>query len=510
MVERYIAFDLGAESGRAMAAAFDGDRLSLEEVHRFPNNAVHLPRSPVSGNAAGEPSQALHWDVLALWQQITQGLAAFQARHGAPASIGVDTWGVDYGLLDEHGALLGNPYCYRDSRTNGMMEAAFQRVPREIIFERTGIQFMPINTIYQLMAAARQQPATLEVAQALLLIPDLLNYWLTGRMVCEFTNVTTTQCYDPRAGTWATPLLAQLGIRTDILPSIVQPGTVLDSLRPRVAEEAGLPAETKVIAVAGHDTGSAVAAVPVDTAALGPGEMYAYISSGTWSLVGGESEQPVITPEALAYNFTNEGGVGAFRLLKNVMGLWLVQECRRTWQSHGRDYSYAEIADLAARARPFSALVDPDDPSFLPPGDMPQRLAAFCTRTSQPELNEEDTGQVARCAFESLALKYRWVIERLERLTGKRVAVIHVIGGGSQNALLNQFTADACGRPVLAGPSEATALGNALVQAIATGRLASLAEGRDLVRRSFPPHRYEPQATTAWDEAYGRFQGLVQ
>jgi rhamnulokinase len=348
------------------------------------------------------------------------------------------------------------------------------------------------------------------------MVPDLFNYWLTGRAACEFTEATTTQAYDPRAGRWATDLLAALGIRGDVFTEIVPPATALGTLLPSVAGAAGLPATTPVTAVASHDTGSAVAAVPVASSdvVLGTpgttGETYAYVSSGTWSLVGGEVPQPVITPEALAYNFTNEGGVGSFRLLKNVMGLWLIQECRRTWADRGHERSYAEIGDLAAGARPFAALVDPDDATFLPPGDMPQRFAAFCARTGQAPLDVHDRAQVARCAFESLALKYRWVVERLERLMGRRVGVIHIIGGGSQNARLNQFTADACARPVLAGPVEATALGNVLVQLLAAGRIGSLAEGRALIRRSFPLTRFEPQNASGWSEAYGQFQELVR
>jgi rhamnulokinase len=504
--ERYLAFDLGAESGRAMAGAFDGERLALEEVQRFANGPV---RVPLGQPAPGAPPEALYWDVLSLWQEMVAGMAAFGARYGPPASIGVDTWGVDYALLGADGALLENPRHYRDPRTNGMLEAAFQLVPREEIFERTGIQFLPINTLYQLLAATLHRAPALGAARTFLMMPDLFTYWLTGRIACEFTDATTTQAYDPRRRRWAADLLERLGVRSDIFPEIVAPGTITGTLLPSVADQARLPATTRVVAVASHDTGSAVAAVPADTGALGQGETFAYVSSGTWSLVGGEVVEPVITPQALAYNFTNEGGVGAFRLLKNVMGLWLIQECRRVWRERGREYSYPELADLAGQARPFAALVDPDDERFLPPGDMPARLAAFCARTGQPSLDPDDVAQVARCVYESLALKYRWVIERLEHLTGRRVAVIHVIGGGSQNALLNQFTADACNRPVLAGPAEATALGNVLVQALALGRIQSLADGRDLVRRSFPPVRFEARHPAPWDEAYPRFLQLL-
>jgi len=504
--ERYLAFDLGAESGRAMAAAFDGTRLALEEVHRFPNGPV---RVPLALPEAGGRTEALHWDALALWQAIKAGCTAFRAACGAPASIGLDTWGVDYALLGEDGSLLEAPHHYRDSRTEGMLEAAFALVPREEIFERTGIQFLPINTLYQLLAATLQGAPALRVARTLLMMPDLFTFWLTGRVACELTDATTTQCYDPRAGRWATDLLDRLGIRSDLFPEIVQPGTTLGPVRASVAKEIGFVSSPPVVAVASHDTGSAVAAVPVDTGSLGHGETFAYISSGTWSLVGSEVPSPVITAEALEYNFTNEGGVGGFRLLKNVMGLWLVQECRRTWSAQGREWSYAELAAMAAAARPFAALVDPDDPSFLPPGDMPARLAAFCARAGQGALDPADAAQVVRCALESLALKYRWVIDRLEHLTGRRVAVVHVVGGGSQNDLLNQFTADACNRLVLAGPAEATALGNAVVQAMAAGRIGSLAQAREVIRRSFPLRQYEPQQPAAWEAAYGRFCALL-
>jgi rhamnulokinase len=502
----YLAFDLGAESGRAISVSFEGGRLRLAEVHRFPNVPVRLPLAPA---APGAPPEATVWDVLRLWQEIKTGIRAAVAGGGPPASVGIDTWGVDYALLGADGALLGAPYNHRDPRTEGMMEQAFRRVPREEIFARTGIQFMPINTLYQLLASTLHRSSALAAARHFLTVPDLFAYWLSGRIGCEMTNATTTQCYDPRAGAWATGMLDRLGVRSDLFPEIVPPGTVLGPLRPEVAQEVGAPAQTPVIAVASHDTGSAVAALPVDPAAYGDGETFAYISSGTWSLVGGEVAAPVITPQALAFNFTNEGGIGGFRLLKNVMGLWLVQECRRTWNERGAGHSYEALTQRAAAAPPFGPLVDPDDPAFLAPGDMPRRLAAFCARSAQPALDADDPGRVTRCCLESLALKYRWVIERLERLMGRRVAVVHVIGGGSQNALLNQLTADACARPVVAGPAEATAAGNALVQAIARGEVESLAAGRHLVRRSVPLVKFEPQGTAAWDDAYGRFLRLL-
>ncbi|HEX2036607.1 MAG TPA: rhamnulokinase family protein [Chloroflexota bacterium] len=506
MAEYYLAIDLGAESGRTMVGAFDGDRLSLEEVHRFPNGPVGVP---LGRAGADRPAEALYWDVLALWREIKSGIRAAHRVRGVPASIGVDAWGVDYALLGSDGALLGLPYNHRDGRTTGMPELAFERVPRAEIFERTGIQFMAINTLYQLLASTVHHSPALAAAETFLTIPDLFAYWLCGQAVCEFTNATTTQAYDPRAGGWATDLLERLGIRSDILPRVVPPGTTLGGLLQGVAAEMELPAAIPVVAVASHDTGSAVAAVPVVPGTLQAAETFAYVSSGTWSLVGGEVPQPVITSEALAYNFTNEGGVGGFRLLKNVMGLWLVQECRRTWRERGGDLGYDELTRLAEAARPFAALVDPDHAAFLPPGDMPRRLAAYCARTGQAPLDVADKGQVLRCVFESLALKYRWVIERLERLTARRVGTIHVIGGGSQNGLLNQLTADACRRVVVAGPVEATAAGNVVVQAMAAGRIATLDEGRELIRRSFPLATYEPRADASWEEAYGRFQGIM-
>jgi rhamnulokinase len=483
-----LAFDLGAESGRAILGRYDGDLLRLTEVHRFANGPVRAP-------------DGLHWDVRRLFVEVKLGLTLCGQRYGTPASIGVDTWGVDFALLDHHGELLGDPFHYRDGRTNGVMEEAFKRAAREEIFERTGIQFMQFNTLYQLFSMALAGSPVLESAHTFLTIPDLFNYWLSGRAVCEFTNATTTQFYDPRAGGWAVSLLEKLGIPTGFLPEVVPPGTVLGGLLPSVAEETGLGA-VPVVAPACHDTGSAVAAVPAS------GTDHSYISSGTWSLVGVEVREPVITAESLANNFTNEGGVGGtFRLLKNVQALWLLQECRRAWAEQGKDLSYDELVRLAEAAYPFAALVDPDDPSFLSPPDMPAAIGSFCGRTGQPP--PQDKGATVRCVLESLALKYRWVLERIEEMQRRPVSVVHVVGGGCRNGLLCQFTADATGRPVLAGPVEATAAGNVIVQAMALGHLSSLEEGRALVRRSFEVTAYEPGERAPWDEAYGRFQGIL-
>lgn len=479
------AVDLGAESGRVMLARFDGASLALEEVHRFPNSPVRV-------------ADTVYWDVLRLWADIQHGLAlCAQKADGPLTSVGVDTWAVDFGLLGRDGQLLGNPVHYRDGRTNGMLAEAFRRVPREEIFANTGIQFMPINTLYQLLALTVRDSAALQAAAILLTIPDLFNFWLSGHAANESTNATTTQCFDPHTGDWAWSLLNRLGIPTRIFGPIIQPGTVLGPVRPGLAAELGL-GPVPIIAPATHDTGSAVAAVPFQN------DADIYLSSGTWSLMGVELPRPVIDARSLAYNFTNEGGVcGTFRLLKNIMGLWLVQECRRTWASQGEEHSYAELTHLAEQTPAFSSLIVASDERWLAPGDMPARLQAFCRQTSQAV--PETKGALVRCALESLALEYRWVAERLDELTGRHASTVHIIGGGSKNALLNQFAANATGRTVIAGPVEATALGNVLVQAMAGGHLTSLAEGRALIRRSLPLQTFEPRTTEPWEAAYERY-----
>ena len=483
----FVALDLGAESGRAMLAAFDGRTLRLEEVHRFPNGGVRVLDS-------------LHWNPLRLFADIKHGLEACAQKAGrAVSGLGLDTWGVDFALLGRDDELLGNPFHYRDRRTLGMMEKAFERVPPEEIFERTGIQFMPINSLYMLLSMAGT-PA-LEAASTFLMIPDLFNFWLSGRKACEFTDATTTQLYDQRAGDWARSVIEKLGLPRHIFLPVTQPGTVLGPLLPTVAEEVGLDS-VPVIAPACHDSGSAVAAVPARN------KNAAYISSGTWSIVGVEVNAPIITPQSLQFNFTNEGGVsGTVRFLKNVMGLWIVQECRRVWAQAGEELTYAELAAMAERAVPFVSLVDPDDEAFLRPGDMPARLREFCARTGQPV--PEEKGALLRCIFDSLALKYRVAIERIEAMLGRRLEVIHVVGGGSQNRLLCQLTADAAGRPVIAGPVEATAIGNAVVQAMALGHLGSLADAREVIQYSFELITYEPRPAAAWEEAYARFVKLL-
>lgn len=494
--QNFLAFDLGAESGRALLGVFDGARLSLADVHRFPNTPIRLPTG-------------LHWNVLQLWQELKHGIAlAGKTLGSAPTSVGLDTWGVDFGLLDRNGVLVGLPYHYRDSRNDGMVEAACQVVPRAAIFGQTGIQFMQLNSLYQLLAMARQNSPALDIAHTFLTIPDLFNYWLTGQKVCEFTNATTTQCYNPQTGTWAKALVQQLGIPSHIFPEIVEPGTVLGNLAPAISSELGLNTALPVVAPACHDTGSAVAAVPAAH------QNFAWISSGTWSIVGAEVLNAVVNEQTLAYNLTNEGGVNhTYRLCKNVAGLWLVQECRRTWARQGEEYSYAQLTDMATQATPFQAVIDPDHAVFLKPSepgdDMPSRIQMRCQASGQPVPTSK--GAIIRCALESLALKYRWVLEKLETILGHPLAPVHIVGGGTQNRLLCQLTADATGRQVVAGPVEATAIGNLIVQAIALGHLGSLAEGRELIRRSFEVVSYEPVSQRAqWDEAYAHLLKIVE
>ncbi len=498
----YLALDLGAESGRGLLGRFDGERLELEELHRFPNGPVRM-------------LDTIYWDLPRLFEELKTALRK-GAAGGELDGVGVDTWGVDFGLIGRGDTLMGNPVHYRDARTDGMLEAAFERVPRERIYEITGLQFLPFNTVYQLLALARAKSPHLECAETMLMMPDLFGWLLTGRRAGERTDASTTQLLDPNRGAWSDELCRDLGIPRAILPDLIEPGSELGPIRRSVVDELGLARPVTVIAPATHDTASAVAAVPAKAAAAltsasplpsSPPD-WCYLSSGTWSLLGVEVPRPVITAETMRYNFTNEGGVaGTIRLLKNIMGLWLVQESRRTWARAGREWSYEELTARAQVAPPFSALIDPDDTSFLAPGDMPARLSAYCTRTGQTLPTDE--GAIVRCCLESLALKYRWAIDRLEAMLGTTIRTIHVVGGGAKNALLCQFTADACARPVHAGPIEATAIGNILMQALGRGRLGSIAELRAVVARSFPVTIYEPRDTAAWTDAAGRFAPLV-
>ena len=477
----YLAFDLGAESGRAMLGTLEDGQLSVEELHRFPNGGV-------------QEGGALFWDIQRLREEIHQGLAAAAARTTTLAGIGVDTWGVDYGLLNDAGELVERPRHYRDARTNGVMEKVFDLVPRDEVFGYTGIQFMQLNTLYQLYAMKHSDPARLGAARRLLNMPDLFNYWLTGEARSEATIASTTQFFNPANMAWATELLKRLDLPAEILCPIVPAGTALGKTR-----EAPY---TPVFATAGHDTASAVAAVPAGRRAN-----WCYISSGTWSLMGLEVDGPVITPRSLELNFTNEVGVnGKIRLLKNIAGLWLLQECRRAWRDDGAEYSYQQLTDMAATARPFAAAIDPD--AFLEPGEMPRKIAEHCRATGQQA--PQDSAEYVRTILESLALRYRYVLESLEELGNRKIEVIHIVGGGSRNELLNRFVADCTGRTVIAGPAEATATGNILVQAMAAGEVRNADDIRDVVRTSFAPVTVEPQDRAGWDAAYERYRALVK
>lgn len=486
----YLAFDLGAESGRAIVGRFDGRKLTLETIHRFANPTVRL-------------LDTLHWNTPGQFSELLEGLRIAGDQGLKLAGLGVDTWGVDFGLFGADGSLLGLPVHYRDARTDGMLEEAFRRLGRERIFQRTGIQFMQLNTLYQLLAMKLANAPQLDVAAKLLLTPDIFNYWLSGVQTSETSIASTTQFWDPVAAAWCTDLLADLGIPTGFLPDVVAPGTVLGPLLGSIAESTGVGA-VPVIAPAGHDTGSAVAAVPAE------GGDHAYLSSGTWSLMGIESPTPLITEQTLALNFTNEAGVdGTIRFLKNIMGLWLVQQVRASLVRAGDDQDYAALTAAAAAAPAFGPIVDPDHAAFLNPADMPTAIREVCEQTGQPA--PESTGPLVRCCLESLALKYRWVVSKLEEVRGAAIDVINIVGGGTQNRLLSQLTADCTGKQVVCGPIEATATGNLLMQVRATGELASLAEVRQVVRNSFELERFEPDTSTAarWDDAYGTFCELL-
>jgi rhamnulokinase len=485
----FVAVDLGASNGRVLVGRWDARKFHLQELHRFPNGPVHV-------------LDHMFTDVLHLWSEIKTGLAKYASQFNEPpVSLGIDTWGVDYALLDRQGHLLGNPYHYRDPRTDGIPTRAFARVPAAEIFERTGIQFMQINTLFQLFSMAEAGHPHLQAADALLMMPDLFHYWLTGKKTGEYTIATTSQMFDSRRQAWCTELLDRLGIPANILPGIVQPGSILGRLLPGVSDETGLPETVTVVAAGTHDTASAVAAVP------GLDDTSVYISSGSWSLMGLEMCSPVISQDALRLNITNEGGVGGtIRLLKNIAGLWLEQECRRRWRQAGRDYGWEELSSLAQESEPLRSFVDPDSHDFLSPLDMPEAIRSYCRKTGQVE--PENPGQIIRCCLESLALKYRHVLGLLKRLTRRDVRTIRIVGGGSQNRMLSQLTADACECRVVTGPAEATALGNVMVQAIAAGQLADLKAGRRAIAESVKQESFEPRGGK-WGEAARRFEELL-
>ncbi|MBT2759770.1 rhamnulokinase family protein [Paenibacillus sp. ISL-20] len=479
-----LAFDLGASSGRAMLGQWNGRTIDVTEIHRFPNDPVRI-------------GDRFQWDILRIYHEMKQGLLRLKGQHNLPSSIGIDTWAVDYGLLDRSGELLMNPYHYRDARTDGVMEQVFRDVPPAEIFDRTGIQFLSFNTIYQLASLQRQKPYVLQEAERFLMIPDLLRYFLTGEMANEFTNATTTQLFNPLSASWDDHLLKSLNIPPKLFHPVVQPGTLVGALRSSVTEELGIPS-IPLYTVAEHDTASAVVAVPALEWS------FAYLSCGTWSLMGTEVDQPVIHERARELNFTNEGGAyGTYRLLKNIMGLWILQECQRTWGREGLTYSYPELVNMADAAPAFACFIDPDDPVFLPAGDMPKRVVEYAARTNQSV--PQGISALVRCIMESLAMQYRYVLELTEELSRQKFQGLHMVGGGIHNETLCQWTANAIGRPVWAGPAEGSAIGNMAVQWIAQGELSDIWEARAVIRESFPVKTYEPKDVPLWEDAYGVF-----
>jgi rhamnulokinase len=487
-----LAFDLGASSGRALIGQLRVDsegqsKLEVTEIHRFPNHAIQV-------------GDHLHWDILRLLHEVKKGIRLAFQKGFAPVTLGIDTWGVDFGLLDANGELLGNPYHYRDSHTEGLVEEVSERLGREVLFQQSGLQFMPFNTLYQLYAMKKARSPKLDIAKTLLLTPDLLAYLLTDVKVCEFTMATTTQLYHPAKQEWNVELMEQLGIPTHLFIDPIHPGTVIGPLTAAVSAELGVPA-IQAVAVGTHDTESAIAAVPAGD------EPFAYLVCGTWSLLGTEMAGPLLSPETMELEFSNEGGVGGtYQLLKNIMGLWLLQECKREWDEQGKGIDFPELVRLAGEAAPFRSLIHPDDPRFFSPSNMVDKIRDFCCETNQPVPQSE--GEIVRCILESLALRYRQALEQAERLTDTRFGGLHMVGGGIQNQLLCQFTANALARPVWAGPVEASAIGNMLLQLVALGTYADLKEARKLVAASFPINHYEPDRNTEWAEAYETFLGF--
>ena len=488
---KLLAFDYGASSGRGILGTYDGKKLSLNEIHRFSSDPVML-------------NGTFYWDVLRLFHEMKKGiLKCSHDGHDNISGIGVDTWGVDFGLIGASGELLGNPIHYRDIRTQGMMEAAYKVVPKKDIYEETGIQFMVFNTLYQLLAMKLNNSASLEKAEKMLLMPDLFNYFLSGEKLSEYSIASTTQMLNPRTGNWSDSLIKALGIPKNILADIIDPGTIIGKITKDIKDELLLKNDIPVIAVAGHDTASAVVSVP---ALKGK---FAYLSSGTWSLLGAELPQPIINETTFNLDYTNEGGYNrTTRLLKNIMGLWIFQECKRAWDKVGECYSYDELEEMAEKAEAFTCFIDPDDDTFYRPGNMPQKIIDFCKETGQKA--PKDKGAIVRCVMESLGLKYNMTLKGLEKIVGYDIPVLHVVGGGARNLILCRFTANATQKTVVTGPIEATSIGNLLCQLMALGEVSGLAEARQLVVESFPTTTYEPAETDTWQDAYGKFQGIIE
>ncbi len=491
----HLAIDLGASSGRVLAGRVLDSGIELEELHRFPNGGLHL-------------GQRLVWNLLGQWEQISQGLSRAAERYGKRVrSVGADTWGVDYMLLDRNDDMVGPCFHYRDARTRGMLEQAFQRISRSDMFQATGIQFMEINTAYQLLAMRLQESPLLDIAERFLMVPDFLHWQLSGEKVNEHTNASTSQMLDAETGEWSTTVLRALEIPESIFSQPIQPGVSLGPLLPHVRHLTRLHDGVEVIVPATHDTGSAVLAVPSDSFAQEQPD-WCYISCGTWSLLGAELSRPVLSDACQLYNFTNEGGVqGSVRLLKNIAGLWILQQCREQWKREGHDWSWDRLIALAEQAPEMVSVIDTDAEAFVAPSNMPAAIAEFCRHTGQPI--PESEGAIVRCALESLVLRYRLTLGYLEQVVGHPFSTIHMVGGGVQNRMLCQFTADACGRPVVAGPVEATALGNVMMQAIGSGRLSSIVEARRLIRSAQDIQHYSPRNAGRWDEGLAKLKQML-
>lgn len=487
MKKQVLAIDFGASSGRAIIGTFDGEKISLEEVHRYSNDPVKV------GNT-------VYWDALRLFHEIKQGIIK-AGQKAKIESIGIDTWGVDFGLIDKYGDLIENPVHYRDIRTAGLIEECAKAIPNEEFYKHTGIQFMELNTVYQLASLRKYRPYMLERADKLLFMPDLFGYFLTGNMTTEYSIATTSQMVDINTKKWATDLLQRLDIPTSLLCDIKPTGTVLGKVKADICEECGIDA-VDVISVCGHDTQSAITAVPSQE------KDFAFLSCGTWSLFGTELSEPIITDKSIAMNVTNEGGYdNSTGFLKNIIGLWLIQESRRHWNRHGNDYSYADLEKLALEAEPFRSFIDPDAPEFVPHGNIPERVREYCRKTNQPI--PETTGQVMRCIYESLALKYRLTLDALQDCTGKTYPAIHIIGGGTKDGLLCRMTACSTGIKVVAGPIEATVLGNIAVQLLSTGDIKDIAEARKIIAASEGTKEYLPEDTENWNKAYSCFKNII-
>lgn len=485
--KKVLAFDFGASSGRAMLGTFDGKEIKLEEIHRFSNDPVIV-------------GGTMYWDVLRLFFEIKQSLIKAKA-YGKIDSIGIDTWGVDFALIDEHGQMLENPVHYRDGRTTGMIEKSFEKISKDEFYEITGNQFMEINTAFQLLSLKEKRSHLLERADVMLLMPDFLNYMLTGIKVTESSIASTTQLYDAENRQWSDEVIEKLGLPRKLFTDIVPSGTIIGKISEDISEELKIDM-CDVIAVAGHDTQCALVSVPTQE------EDFVFLSCGTWSLLGTEISQPIINEKSSNYNITNEGAYGdKASFLKNIIGLWLVQESKRQWEREGKSYTFSELEVMAKEAEPFRSFIDPDDPIFVPAGNVPERIREYCRKTNQPEPRNE--AEIIRCINESLALKYRYSLEEIEDCTEKIYSTIYMVGGGIQSELLCQMTADACRAYVSAGPIEATVLGNMAIQLLATGEIKDLKEAREIIRKSQPIKRYEPEDTMAWEDAYAKFIEII-